>query len=358
MKTVSIIIPMYNSEQYISDCIKSVINQTYKNLEILIINDGSTDQSLNICKQYAIKDDRIKLIDIENSGVSTARNIGIENSTGEYITFVDSDDWLELNMIELAVKNIVEKKVDIVMWSFYRNFPTKQIESSFLPFKQKLFEKDKDILFLGSIYAKFGRVTKVKGASIGTVWCKLYKSDIIKKNQLSFNPDLTRAQDVIFSMNAFNYAKEIYYFDERLYHYRLSDTSTTSGTRFIENTNKPFDMLLSEFKSFIKRNKLEGNKAYYKAFYARAIQVLTWHLDHYYFHRKYQNNLREMKKQLKTLMMREPYHTALKKVDISVLSKKEKLMVILFRKGFILVFYLLHTIHLNLQKNKNSWTDD
>src|SRR5699024_5044123 len=121
------------------------------------------------------------------------------------------------NMIELAVEKIRDKKVDVVMWSFYRNLPNKQIESSFLPFESKLFDKNKDHLFLGSIYARFGQVTETSGASIGTVWCKLYKAEIIKKNKVLFNASLTRAQDVIFSMKALNLADKIYYFDERLY---------------------------------------------------------------------------------------------------------------------------------------------
>lgn len=356
MKKVSVIIPMYNSEKYITDCINSVINQTYKNIEIIIINDGSTDQSASLCKELVEKDSRVNLINIKNSGVSTARNIGIENSTGDYITFVDSDDWIKENMIELAVEKINEKKADVVMWSFYRNLPNKQIESSFLPFENKLFDKNKDHLFLGSIHARFGKVTESSGASVGTVWCKLYQAEIIKKNNLSFNPALTRAQDVIFSMKALNSAKKIYYFDERLYHYRISDTSTTSGSRFIEDTNKPFDLLLSEFKKFIDENDLSDNKNYYNALYARTIQVLMWHLDHYYFHEQYPNKLKTMREQIKTLINKEPYKTAIKKVDSKILPKKERLMVVLFRKSFILLFYFICLIDTKRKQTKKSWS--
>lgn len=342
---VSIIIPMYNSEKYITDCINSVLNQTYKNIEVIIINDGSTDQSLSLCQEFAIKDSRVNLINIKNSGVSAARNIGIENSTGDFITFVDSDDWIKENMIELAIEKIKEKKADVVMWSFYRNFPNKQVNSSFLPFKEKVFNENKDHLFLGSIHARFGKVTESSGASIGTVWCKLYKAEIIKENNLLFNPTLTRAQDVIFSMKALNSAEKIYYFDERLYHYRISNTSTTSGNKFIEDTNKPFDSLLAEFENFINENDFSGNKNFYNALHARAIQVLMWHLDHYYFHDQYPNKLRMMRKQIKELINKEPYKTAIEKVDRKVLPKKERLMVALFKKRLILLFYFIYSIN-------------
>lgn len=95
MDKVSVIVPIYNAEKYISECIESITCQTYKNLEIILINDGSLDNSIKICKQYAKNDDRIKLIDVENHGVSYARNKGIEEATGEYIIFIDSDDIIK-----------------------------------------------------------------------------------------------------------------------------------------------------------------------------------------------------------------------------------------------------------------------
>ena len=91
---ISVIIPVYNVEKYLSRCIESVLNQTYRNLEIIIVDDGSTDDSLNICRRYEKKDKRIKVIHQDNGGLSSARNKGLMNSTGEYISFVDSDDWL------------------------------------------------------------------------------------------------------------------------------------------------------------------------------------------------------------------------------------------------------------------------
>lgn len=128
---VSIIIPVYNVEKYIRQCLESVINQTYKNIEIIVINDGTKDGSMKIVEEY-LEDKRIKIINKNNGGLSSARNKGIEEATGEYIYFLDSDDWIEKDTIEVLVKN--SKDVDI-------------IEANFFYFDEitKIKEKNKDI---------------------------------------------------------------------------------------------------------------------------------------------------------------------------------------------------------------------
>ena len=118
---VTIIVPVYNAEKYLEKCIKSLINQTYNNLEIILIDDGSLDKSWNICNNFAKKDTRIKVYHKENGGVSSARNWGLSNSSGKYILFVDSDDWLEDNMIEILYREIEEQKVDVSICNFFCN---------------------------------------------------------------------------------------------------------------------------------------------------------------------------------------------------------------------------------------------
>ena len=102
---ISIIVPIYNTEKYLGNCLNSIINQTYKNLEIILINDGSTDNSLSICNNYKNKDNRIKIVNKTHTGVSDTRNIGIKNATGEYIGFVDSDDYIEQDLLKIFPKD-------------------------------------------------------------------------------------------------------------------------------------------------------------------------------------------------------------------------------------------------------------
>lgn len=349
MKKVSIVIPVYNEEKYIANCIESVIGQTYRNIEIIIVNDGSTDQTYSICKEIAEQDIRINLIDIENSGVSTARNIGIENSTGDYITFVDSDDWIEPNMIELAVNKIQSENADVCMWSYFKNFVDKELSLPLLYDDDKIFINDKDLLFFKSINSSYKQSPKMHSVSAGTTWCKLYRKSLLVEHNIRFNPILTRAQDTVFSMNAFYHANKIVYFNKSLYHYRVTNTQISSGNRYIEDTITPFNELLREFRLF--SDKVNDNEEFRSVFYKRTISVLLWHLNHKYFHKNYNTSIFIKRKKVLELINTEPYLSALKSVNLKQLPRKKKLLTMLFRKRLIITFYYIVKVN-ELLKNK------
>ena len=115
---ISIIVPIYNVEKYLRQCLDSILNQTYQNFECLLINDGSPDNSADICREYVEKDSRFKYFEKENGGLSDARNYGIRQSKGSYITFVDSDDWLEENAVEILMKRAEETGADLIYFNF------------------------------------------------------------------------------------------------------------------------------------------------------------------------------------------------------------------------------------------------
>ena len=127
-KLVSAIIPVYNVEKYICECIESVINQTYKNLQIIIINDGSIDNSKNLCNKYANKDNRIIIVNKKNGGAASAKNIGIDIAEGDYIAFLDGDDYLNLDAIEYMVNLIENYNSDIAHCDFYEVYKNKNRE--------------------------------------------------------------------------------------------------------------------------------------------------------------------------------------------------------------------------------------
>ena len=118
---ISIIVPIYNVEKYLRQCLDSILNQTYQNFECLLINDGSLDNSADICREYVSKDSRFKYFEKENGGVSSARNLGIECSRGEYITFIDSDDWVDYDYLEVLYNSLVDERADIAI-STYKQF--------------------------------------------------------------------------------------------------------------------------------------------------------------------------------------------------------------------------------------------
>ena len=127
-KTISVIVPIYNVEKYLDRCLKSIINQTYKNLEIILIDDGSPDNCGTICDEYAKKDNRIKVVHKDNGGLVKARNTGLDIATGEYISFIDPDDWIELNMYEEMIKIADETNTDIVRCGYYRDNDKESME--------------------------------------------------------------------------------------------------------------------------------------------------------------------------------------------------------------------------------------
>ena len=119
MYKVSVIVPIYNVERYLDRCLTSIINQTYKNLEIILVNDGSTDNSREIAKGYTTLDNRVKLYDKQNGGLSDARNYGINKATGDYVLYVDSDDWLDITMINTMIEEVKKYNADVVQVDFY-----------------------------------------------------------------------------------------------------------------------------------------------------------------------------------------------------------------------------------------------
>lgn len=198
----SIIIPIYNVEKYLSKCLDSIINQTYDNIEIICINDGSTDNSLQILEKYAINDSRIKIINQENSGVSVARNVGIDNATGDYILFVDADDWIDLDTCKDINKELTNQHIDII--TFNHNIVTK---TTTRPSKAIAINK--------------------------FVFCAAcYKADIIKNNNIKFPENIKFSEDHFFKYKFLYHAKDIKYIDKYLYFYNL--TNENSATKNYE----------------------------------------------------------------------------------------------------------------------------
>lgn len=167
---VSIIVPIYNSSQYLSKCINSIIKQTYENIEIILVNDGSTDNSLGICEEYSKLDDRIVVLDKENGGVSSARNYGIDVSTGDYIGFVDSDDYISLDMYESLVNAVIEFDADIVECGYYLIDSDKNLKAEF-PMKSEIVK--------GNYNCSYKYLSKNNTTNYNVN--KLYKNSIFKK---------------------------------------------------------------------------------------------------------------------------------------------------------------------------------
>ncbi|MEF2629635.1 glycosyltransferase family 2 protein [Megamonas funiformis] len=217
MSKISIIIPIYNVEQYLSQCLDSVINQTYKNLEILLINDGSTDNSGKICDNYAKLDNRIRVFHKKNEGVSSARNLGLEKCTGDFIGFVDPDDFIELNMYELLYNEQQKTNADIIWCNYCKISSTGNIiylgEINNNTFYDLSLKNNKKI-FSKNFYYILNMKTYI--------WNKLFKRKLFYNIRFPLKKTF---EDLFIFMSLILQTNTIQFISKTLYYYRQRDTS-------------------------------------------------------------------------------------------------------------------------------------
>ena len=179
---ISIIVPVYNVASYLPQCLDSLVNQTYRELEIICVNDGSTDGSLAILEEYSKKDERIKIISRENRGISCSRNEALDMAQGEWTMFVDSDDWIDLNTCESALNLALQHQADVVMWAYVREFKKQSLPKLYLSettiWKENISQLHRRIV--GPINEELIRPDTLD--SWGTIWGKLYRSSFIHSN--------------------------------------------------------------------------------------------------------------------------------------------------------------------------------
>ena len=230
MDKISIIIPVYNVEKYLEKCLDSVINQTYTNLEIVCVNDGSKDGSLAILEEYARKDGRVKVVSRENRGISRTRNDALDVATGEWIMFIDSDDWIDDCTCEKAMGAAMEHNADIVSWGYVREYKDRPLPKLFIAEKRVW---DKDISdFHRRVVGPVGKELSSPDTvdAWGTSCAKLYRASYIQGNNpvrfVELN-EIGSSEDALFNIHLLGQVKKAVYLPEIWYHYRkcISETS-------------------------------------------------------------------------------------------------------------------------------------
>lgn len=231
---ISIIVPIYNVENYINKCVDSILNQTYKNLEILLIDDGSPDKCGKICDEYKSVDKRVIVVHKENGGLSDARNIGISLAKGKYISVIDSDDWIETNMIEVLYKNICKYKADISICDFSEeDIEGKQLMEKKATGEIKVFNNEEALNEL-----------VIQNNITNHAWNKLYRKELFKNIQY---PKGQLMEDVSTTYRLFEESKCIVHQDVILYHYIQRNSS------ILGNITKK--RIIDQENAFFKRNK-------------------------------------------------------------------------------------------------------
>ena len=236
---ISIVIPVYNAEKYLSQCIESVCNQTLQEIEIIVVNDGSTDNSYNIIKEWQPKDSRIKFIDSANLGVSNARNLGLDAARGQYIGFIDADDWVETDMFQQLSEMISSNDSDLAICNImvHQN-SNKSYERLKLVDEKIDIESDK-LSFLNMMMDfRFDYSN----------WNKLYKREIIIENKIRFVSGMKIWEDLLFNLQYTYYASKVILVNQSLYHYRIHEESVMSKSN--PHLIGQFNVLFESYQSF------------------------------------------------------------------------------------------------------------
>lgn len=241
---ISIIIPIYNAENYLRKCFNSLINQTYSQIEVIMINDGSTDESLKICEEYVAKDKRFKLINIKNHGQGYARNIGITNAKGEYIGFIDADDFVELDMYEILYKIAKKNNADFVGCD-HSNYSNGKIEY------KRAFEK-KGVLTHFNRDEAIEDFAKGKGIAWG-VWDKIFKKSSIQN--IRFPNKKIHAEDTIFILDFLKVNTNFYNIKLGKYIHNDDNVNSTTKQKWTQS-NLGLNIFLSDLYEVCKTNNL------------------------------------------------------------------------------------------------------
>lgn len=257
---VSIIIPIFNAQESLHNCIESILDQTYKNIEVILVNDGSTDDSKSICDYYAKSNKRIKVFHQKNAGPSSARNRGIEYATGDYIQFVDADDYLKPTMTETLVQAMIQD-IQLVICGYQSiHFSTLR---KYIPSITGIYQKTDFMQYIGELY---------KDILLPSPCNKLYDTALINDFQLRFQENIKVGEDLLFNLAYIKMCSMIHIIDQPLYNYVIQDNQSLS-----RDFNKDFfanqHMLHEQVRTFLLReNCYSGkNKYFLNIIYANSI---------------------------------------------------------------------------------------
>lgn len=322
-EVITIIIPVYNGEKYLHRCLESVINQTYRELEIIIVDDGSTDSSLEICEEYQRKDQRIQIIKQDNAGVSSARNRALESVKTEWILFMDADDELTEDTVEIYQKVIMdEPDIDFIAGGIEKISFRRTVSYSFhiMPLYE---DKGKNLA-----------VNVLNNLPNGTVWGKLFRSNIIRENKLRFDEDLTHGEDCLFVYQYLMHSLCPHTMDKIIYRYYVHDSSVTK--RFNEELPKAYISALTRLGEMINRDNLIECQAYYRCCLLHLLLITV----NYSFHKNNTKGFIKEIKEYKDLIEMPMFRDALSEEVMENIGMSKRIVLCMIKKRFYLAVFM------------------
>lgn len=330
---ISIIVPVYNCEKYLDECIKSLLCQTYKDIEIILVDDGSTDMSSQICDGYVGFDSRVKVIHQPNSGVSAARNAGISMSSGDFITFVDADDYIADTYCEMLFSQ-VEEETDLVIGRTIAFNNGGEIDDGYKGKSVEIFktQTDKNNLYR-AIFIDNPLINHYP--HISTCSAKLFRKSVLTENDISYDTSLKVYEDAVFNTRVIEASHEVKLINKKIYFYRFNPVS--GSNRFTSAIFDQYDSVYDFYEKFDSKNGC-GFGLYKDYFIVKNLNTVLVN-----FFRS-GHDLKMYKSLLEDIKRRGYYREAINNVKIDTLPKRRKLMVFCFKHKFDVLLYLAYSI--------------
>lgn len=323
---ISIIVPIYKvKKEYIKKCINSLKNQTYDNIEVLLMFDGAEEYIIDFCKNMVKEDSRFYIYSRENKGVSTTRNEGIKLAQGEWITFVDADDWIEINACQVFVDEYTENdNIDFYTFKTFFNYVNKEVKyKDKKDYKHIIGEDEKKSLFAST----YGTKKSIYHVS-ETVWKNFYRKKFILENNIFFPSDIKIGEDMLFNYMVWLKSKEGMYINKAIYHYRISEDSVMNSE--VEVLQKKYNELFPVFEKYIELLPSKYKENYHQF----IIRQLERFCLNYYFKNKC------MIKEFKEFVSNKYYKEKIKEAKTNNLSIKHKLFLILLKNNLYYCIYI------------------
>lgn len=330
---ISVIVPVYNVEKYLQNCLDKIINQTYKNLEIIVLDDGSTDKSSEICDYYEKKDSRIKVIHKKNEGLGITRNRGISNANGKYVCFIDSDDFMDTNMIEKLYLALKHNKADTSYCGYFEYYSNIKYIEHILDVHRDSYE-GQEIIDCFLLRMIGNEATEKKDFKFSmSVWHALYSLDIIKEYNICFPSERKYiSEDIIFDIDYLSKSRKVCFVKDALYYYRCNNFNSLTQ-KIAENEFEKIKILINKIEQEIANKTNKANYIEYtdRMFLARIRTYLKKiNLGNYSLKNKYLITKRVLNDyQVRKVVNRYPFKYNPIKIKIFNIALKYKMNIII-----------------------------
>ncbi len=344
---VSIIVPIYNASKYLEQCAESLVNQDYSNIEILLVDDGSTDNSGEICDSLQRDDDRIRVIHKENGGAASARNLGVKEATGDYVMFIDADDWFELDTVSTLVSHMDGNCLDVARFNYVREFGDRSVEKKNTFLEERVYEGEECKNLCRQVLGLVGKeLSHPENMNfLASVCFNIYRRNILVDNGLSFTDIklIGSFVDGSYNFEAFMYVKRFEFINRYFYHYRKTNSGAATAN-YRKNYVERQMIMLGGLEQIINKNDL--GEDFKQAFVSR---VMYNSMEMCFNALRGKEGFSKRYKEVKSILKHKELHATRREFKLSGLGVKWKIYFFFIKHRWTLPTYLMTSLVLKLK---------